>query len=108
MKAVILKRVSTLEQKEAGNSLPAQHFRLIKYAKEHDLEIWKEFEVDETAYKETRKDFSEVVQLLKQATEPVALCCDKIDRLIRNFTQDLVTLEELRKEGMLWLRRHQS
>lgn len=103
MKAIILSRVSTPEQKEAGNSLPAQNFRLNRYIKEHELEKWKEFEFDETAYKETRKDFSEIVQLLKQATEPVALCCDKIDRLIRNFTQDLVTLEELRKEGMLWL-----
>src|SRR5207244_2965482 len=99
----ILSRVSTLEQKEAGNSLPAQTFRANKYIREHHLEKWKEFEFDETAYKIARKDFSEVVKLLKLSKEPVALVCDKIDRLIRNFTTDLVDLEELRKKGLLEL-----
>jgi DNA invertase Pin-like site-specific DNA recombinase len=33
MKAVILARVSTEEQKEAGNSLPAQQERLLSYVK---------------------------------------------------------------------------
>ena len=33
----------------------------------------------------------------------MALCCDKIDRLIRNFTRDLATLEELRKQGKIEL-----
>ena len=103
MKAVILSRVSTPEQKEAGNSLPAQNFRLARYIREHDLEKWKEFEFDETAYKINRKEFSEVIKLLKEAKEPVALCCDKIDRLIRNFTSDLVTLEELRQTGKIEL-----
>lgn len=103
MKTIILSRVSTPEQKEAGNSLPAQNFRLARYIREHELEKWKEFEFDETAYKVNRKDFSEVIKLLKEAKEPVALCCDKIDRLIRNFTSDLVTLEELRQAGKLEL-----
>lgn len=103
MKTLFLERVSTPEQKEAGNSLPAQKHRLLKYGKEHDLEVWKEFEFDETAYKSDRKEFSEVMKLLQEAKEPVALCCDKIDRLIRNFTRDLVILEELRQAGMLVL-----
>lgn len=103
MKAIILARVSTPEQKESGLSLPAQNTRLEKYCLEHKLEVWKVFEFDETAYKAKRKDFAEVIRILKESKEPTALCCDKIDRLIRNFTADLVLLEELRKEGMVEL-----
>lgn len=103
MKSLKLKRVSTPEQKKSGLSLPAQGKRVDKYCKEKKLENWKEFEFDETAYKVNRKDFSEVIKILQKAKEPVALVCDKIDRLIRNFTKDLVILEELRREGKIEL-----
>lgn len=39
MKAIILARVSTEEQKEAGNSLPAQIERLKQYCNRKDYEI---------------------------------------------------------------------
>ncbi|OGM13933.1 hypothetical protein A2W15_02575 [Candidatus Woesebacteria bacterium RBG_16_41_13] len=103
MKTIILARVSTEEQKEAGNSLPAQLFRLRKYAQEHELKIYKEFEFDESAYKIQREEFSEVMEELKTSSEKMAVLCDKVDRLIRNFTADLVTLEELRREGKIEL-----
>lgn len=103
MKAIILARVSTEEQKEAGNSLPSQSFRLQKYCSERNLQILQEFNFDESAYKNRRAEFSKIVKLLSGSKEPIALCCDKIDRLIRNFTKDLATLEELRKDGKLEL-----
>ena len=103
MKTIILARVSTEEQKEVGNSLPAQLIRLQNYARDKELKIIKELSFDESAFKTERKEFSKVVENLKQSKEPLALCCDKIDRLIRNFTKDLVTLEELRKKGKLEL-----
>jgi len=103
LKTIILSRVSTEEQKEAGNSIPAQTRRLTKYCREHKLHIWKTFEFDETAYKSERRDFSQVVRLINQQDEPMALCCDKIDRLVRNFTKELVFLEELRQKGKLEL-----
>lgn len=103
MKAIILARVSTEEQKEAGNSLPAQLLRLEKYCNEHKLEIYKQYEFDESAWKEERKKFEKIMAILKDAKEPMALCCDKIDRLIRNFTSDLIDLEELRKQGKIEL-----
>ncbi|MDO8583542.1 MAG: recombinase family protein, partial [bacterium] len=43
MKAIIIARVSTEEQKEAGNSLPAQIARLEKYCQNKDLGIIKKF-----------------------------------------------------------------
>jgi DNA invertase Pin-like site-specific DNA recombinase len=101
MKAIILARVSTEEQKQAGNSLPSQVFRLQKYARDKGLKIVQEFTFDESAYKTKRAEFSNVIELLRASKEPMALCCDKIDRLIRNFTKDLVLLEELRQQGKL-------
>ena len=43
MKAILIARVSTEEQKEAGNSLPAQLARLEKYCRNKGLEIIKAF-----------------------------------------------------------------
>jgi len=39
MKAIIIARVSTKEQKEAGNSLPGQKTRLKDYCQRKDLKI---------------------------------------------------------------------
>jgi len=103
MKTIILARVSTEEQKEAGNSLPAQLLRLQKYAQDKNLKVIKEFSFDESAWKQEREEFQKIIEALKSSKEPMALCCDKIDRLIRNFTKDLAVLEELRKDGKLEL-----
>ena len=57
-KAVILARVSTEEQKEAGNSLPAQVDRLHAYVKRKaELKFDCEYIFDESAYKDNRKEF---------------------------------------------------
>lgn len=104
MKAVILARVSTEEQKEAGNSLPAQRKRLEDYCKRKGFEVHKVFSFDESAYKDSRSEFEQVVKVLESFNEKVVFCCDKIDRLTRNvFDKNLATLEELRKSGKLEL-----
>lgn len=103
MKAVILARVSTAEQREAGNSLPSQLFRLEKYVRDHDWEVFHRCEFDESAYKTKREEFARVIRLIRDHREPLAVCCDKVDRLVRNFTKDLVTLEEWRREGKIEL-----
>ncbi len=103
MKAVALARVSTEEQKEAGNSLPAQQARLRNYIDRTNLELIREFIFDESASKEVRKEFEKVVDFLKEQKETVALCCDKIDRLSRDFLVGIVELERLRGEGKIEL-----
>lgn len=103
MKAIILARVSDPSQKEAGNSLPSQLFRLERYAQQRNLDVIYRFEFDESAYKIKREEFGKILKLIKGSREPVAFCCDKIDRLIRNFTRDLVILEEWRREGKIEL-----
>jgi len=92
MKAIILARVSTEEQKEAGNSLPAQIERLKNYCQRKDFEIAKMFSFDESAYKTKRDDFDEALDYLKTHKEKIAICFDKVDRLSRNVFDKRVPL----------------
>ncbi|PIR37517.1 MAG: hypothetical protein COV34_03250 [Candidatus Zambryskibacteria bacterium CG10_big_fil_rev_8_21_14_0_10_42_12] len=85
MKAIIIARVSTEEQKEAGNSLPAQKTRLKNYCQRKDLTIIKEFSFDESAYKTKRNDFDKIVDFVNQQKEKIVVCLDKVDRLSRNI-----------------------
>jgi len=96
MKAIILARVSTEEQKEAGNSLPAQIERLKSYCRNKGFEITKVFSFDESAYKTKRDDFDEILKYLKTNQEKVVVCFDKVDRFSRNvFDKRVAYLYEL-------------
>lgn len=102
MKAVLLARVSTQEQKEAGNSLPAQVFRLQQYIERHPTLIKdKEFTFDETAYKEGRHKFDDILEYIEGSKEVLALCCDKVDRLARDFLVFLPKIEKFRRSGKI-------
>lgn len=95
MKATIIARVSTEEQKEAGNSLPAQIARLESYCERKGFEIVKKFSFDESAYKDKRKEFDDILDYLIGLNESVAICFDKVDRLSRNvFDKRVATLYE--------------
>ena len=103
MKVIILARVSTEEQKEAGNSLSAQSLRLKKYCLDKKLTIFQEYTFDESAWKSDRQEFKKIVRILQNSKEKMVLCCDKIDRLTRCFSKELVMLEELRRKGNIEL-----
>ena len=75
-KAIILARVSTEEQKEANNSIPAQLHRLKTYCNKNNYQIIQTFEIDESAYKETRKSFDSLMNYVLDLKEPVIICCD--------------------------------
>ena len=92
MKAVILARVSTEEQKEAGSSLPAQIARLKAYCQRKDFEIIESYEFDESAYKVKRDEFDKILELIGQKKEKLAICFDKVDRLSRNVFDKRVSL----------------
>lgn len=85
MKAIIIARVSTEEQKEAGLSLPAQVNRLERYCENKGLPVIKSFSFDESAYKDERGEFDRIFEFIIQQKEKVAICCDKVDRLSRNM-----------------------
>lgn len=92
MKAIIIARVSTEEQKEAGNSLPAQKARLEKYCHRKGFKVIKVFSFDESAYKNKRDDFDEIVDFILAQKEKIAVCFDKVDRLSRNVFDKRVSL----------------
>ena len=84
MKAIIIARVSTGEQKAADNSLPAQIVRLERYCNEKSYEIIKSCSFDESAYTEDRYKFDDIVNFILKQKEKIIVCFDKVDRLSRN------------------------
>ncbi|CCZ30525.1 cassette chromosome recombinase B [Proteobacteria bacterium CAG:495] len=102
MKAVIFTRVSTREQQEDGFSLPAQIDRLTKYCQRKDLEILETFTIIESSTRGGRPEFHKMLDFIREQKEPIALVCDKVDRLQRSF-KDVPILEELRKSGKIVL-----
>ena len=64
MKAIVIARVSTEEQRDAGNSLPAQVARLENYCERKGFEVIKKFSFDESAYKNNREEFDHLRNLM--------------------------------------------
>ncbi|MES2225295.1 MAG: recombinase family protein [Patescibacteria group bacterium] len=98
MKAVNVSRVSTEEQKEAGNSLPAQFERIDSYCKNKSFDVIETFSFDESAYKEKRDEFDKLLEFVQEAAkkEKIAVCFDKVDRLSRSvFDTRVATLYEM-------------
>src|SRR3989344_5595262 len=92
MKAIIIARVSTEEQKEAGNSLPAQVARLENYCKNRGFEILQSCSFDESAYKIQRDAFDRIVDQILSQKEKIVVCFDKVDRLSRNVFDKRISL----------------
>lgn len=84
MKAILIARVSTEEQRDAGNSLPAQIARLEKYCQNKSFKILHICSFDESAYTNDRSEFDRIIDLILNQQEKVMVCCDKVDRLSRN------------------------
>lgn len=102
MKTIILARVSTKEQQEEGQSIPAQVRRLTEYAAKKQLQVEYVFQIAESSTKETRKEFDKIITLIKKSKEPVALVIDTVDRLQRSF-RETPLFDELRKAGKIEL-----
>ncbi|HRH25236.1 MAG TPA: recombinase family protein, partial [Candidatus Paceibacterota bacterium] len=88
MKAIIIARVSTEEQREAGNSLPAQLKRMQDYCERNHYDKVETFSFDESAYKTKRGEFDAIIRRIEEfiaKKEKVAVCFDKVDRLSRNI-----------------------
>ena len=86
MKAINVSRVSTEEQKEAGNSLPAQIERINSYCVRKSFNIIQSYSFDESAYKDKRDEFDKLLEYVQKVSkkEKVAVCFDKVDRLSRS------------------------
>ncbi len=92
MKAILIARVSTEEQREAGNSLPAQLARLERYCSNKGFEILQTCSFDESAYTNQRDEFDLIIDFIIAQKSKVAVCCDKVDRLSRNIFDKRISL----------------
>lgn len=99
MKAVILARVSSVQQ-EDGLSLDAQVRRLKDYAQRKDFEVVKEFVFTESAGDKIRTKFEEMLSYIKQNPDIRIVLAQNVDRVTRNF-KDAVDLDEMRKRDNL-------
>jgi site-specific DNA recombinase len=93
MKAILVARVSTEEQREANNSLPAQVHRMEEYCARRRFQIVETYSFDESAYKEKRSEFDKILSRLDDfKNEKIAVCFDKVDRLSRDIFDKRVPL----------------
>lgn len=92
-KAVLYARVSSVEQKKEGYSIPAQIELLKEYALKHDIKIVQEYTDSETAKQAGRTNFTEMLGFLKKNKDVKIILVEKTDRLYRNF-KDYVLIDE--------------
>jgi len=98
MKGIILARVSTPEQQKTGLSIDGiQLPQLRNYAKEHDIEIVREFVFQETASLKLRKKFNEMINFVKADKGISVFIAFRVDRMTRNY-RDAVEMDILRTE----------
>ncbi len=92
MKTIIFARVSTDDQREANNSLPAQISRMQDYCDRHNFNIIQTYSFSESAYKDKRDEFDKTLEYIEKTKEKIAICFDKVDRLSRNIFDKRVAL----------------
>lgn len=102
MKAIILSRVSTLEQHD-GHSIEAQKSRLREYCERKSLEVIKEFEITESSTKGSRKDFYNMLEFAKKQKGTVAIVADAVDRMQRSFKESTILDELVRQEKIKFI-----
>jgi site-specific DNA recombinase len=91
-------RVSTVKQGENGVSLQQQREAIQRYAERSDYEIVRWFEEQETAAKQGRPIFSEMMKLLRRGSVR-GVIMHKIDRSARNL-RDWVDIGDLIDQGV--------
>jgi len=96
MKSIIFARVSDKKQ----DSNEAQVVRVSDYVKHKGLTVWKTFEIEESSTKGDRERFQEVIKIIEDSKETIALVVDTVDRLQRSFRES-VQLDELRRAGKI-------
>ena len=91
-------RVSSKRQKEEGVSIDAQKKLIRDYCARNKFEIAKEFDIDESAKKEGRKSFDEMIAYIKAHPDVSGIIGEKVDRLLRGNLKDRITIEDLINE----------
>ena len=95
--AILLNRVSTKEQEEMY-SLDAQEKRLQDYCRNKGFDVVAICSFAESSTRGNRPMFRDMIKQIKSRKKPIAIVCDKVDRLQRGF-KETPMLEELRLSG---------
>lgn len=82
--ALLYVRVSSIAQEKEGYSLDAQEKLGLDYALRNNLNIVKRWKVSESAWKEDRDSFSEMLEYAKKHEEVKHIIFDVTDRMTRN------------------------
>ena len=98
LKAVVFARVSTREQEE-GYSIEGQLNRIKQYCERKQLPILATYTIAESSNKGGRKKFYEMLNFVKKQKVPIAIVCDKVDRLQRSFEEYPVLIDMLRRHN---------
>ena len=97
VEAILLSRVSSKEQEE-GYSLDAQEARLRQYCMSKNLEVAMVCSFAESSTRGNRTKFRDMIKQIKKRKKPIAIVCDKVDRLQRGF-KETPMIEDLRVSG---------
>ena len=102
IKAFLIARVSDPRQTDA---LPAQELRLNAYAEKLKVkQTSKLYKFDETAYKQDRQKFQEIVQAIYKYPNFSIVVFDKIDRFTRDASSEVVQImKQMVKEDKIEL-----
>ena len=84
MKAILYVRVSSKEQEKEGYSLDAQEKLGYDYAAKKGFQIAKCWKVSESAWKQEREAFNQVIEYSKRHKEIEHIIFDVTDRMTRN------------------------
>ncbi len=98
--AILFARVSSKRQKDEGVSLDVQEEAIKEYCKNKGLKIIKDYTIDESSTRGDRNKFHEMLDLAENCNGKVAIICNFVDRLQRNY-EDTHVLEKLRKAGKI-------
>lgn len=86
LRAVVFARVSTREQTE-GYSIEGQLRHIEQYCENKNIPIIATYTPAESSTKGARKKFFEMLDFVKKQKAPIAIVCDKVDRLQRSFKE---------------------
>src|SRR6185312_2878679 len=93
-------RVSSREQEREGYSIPAQRKLLSEYARKTGLTVVREFIDVESAKNPGRKQFGEMLELLRTDPTCRVVLVEKTDRLYRNRADSIAFEELIEKNGV--------
>ena len=99
MNALLYVRVSSAEQEREGYSLDAQEKLGYEYAKRKGLTITKGWKVSESAWKQERSAFNQLVDYAKRHSEVEHIIFDVTDRMTRNDFDKLKIYTLIKEHG---------